>query len=82
MAYGIKAAADPTDLANACGLDNSEQQDGQEFMKLLLEKLDQLFRGSGNPQVCSSLGVCFGVGVCVLCIYSLSLTHTHMFVCM
>lgn len=52
MAFGRQAVADPQDFASSCQLDNSEQQDGQEFMKLLLEKLDEAFRASSNLQVC------------------------------
>ena len=54
MAYGCQAVADPQDFALSCQLDNSEPQEGQEFMKLLLEKLDEAFRASSDTQVCSA----------------------------
>lgn len=64
MAFGCRAVADPQDFAASCQLDSSEQQDGQEFMKLLLEKLDEAFRASSDPQV----GYC---PPCCCCCYNM-----------
>lgn len=44
---GPRASADPTAFAATLALDHSVQQDGQEFMKLLLTLLERLFRESG-----------------------------------
>lgn len=40
-------SADPTAFARTLALDHSVQQDGGEFMKLLLTLLERLFRESG-----------------------------------
>ena len=40
LEYGPWAAADPTDFARALQIDHAVQQDGQEFLKLLLAKLE------------------------------------------
>lgn len=45
---GPRASADPTAFARTLALDHSVQQDGQEFMKLLLTLLERLLRESGN----------------------------------
>ncbi len=46
MQAGTSASADPTPLVRALGLDAGEQQDGQEFFKLLLALLEERLQGS------------------------------------
>lgn len=48
LEYGARACADPTDFARALQLDHTYQQDGSEFLKLLLQKLEHVFEGSGQ----------------------------------
>jgi hypothetical protein len=48
---GPRASADPTAFARTLALDHSVQQDGQEFMKLLLTLLERLLRESGNQVI-------------------------------
>lgn len=48
MQAGASASADPTPLVSALGLDAGEQQDGQEFFKLLLALLEERLQGAGG----------------------------------
>ena len=48
MQAGSSASADPTPLVRALGLDAGEQQDGQEFFKLLLALLEERLGGGGD----------------------------------
>ena len=43
LRYGKKKAVDSAPLANVLELNNSIQQDGQEFLKLLLSSLESLW---------------------------------------
>ncbi|KAL3150109.1 hypothetical protein ABBQ38_013448 [Trebouxia sp. C0009 RCD-2024] len=48
---GIRYSADPKAFAQALNLDHTIQQDGQEFLKLLLSLLESKLGASGQPAV-------------------------------
>ncbi|KAK9803279.1 hypothetical protein WJX72_005931 [[Myrmecia] bisecta] len=49
LQYGPRASSDPSKLASVLNLDNSIQQDGQEFLKLLLSLLESKLQASTLP---------------------------------
>lgn len=49
LEFGPRAAADPTPFAASLQLDHGVQQDGSEFLKLLLTKMECVFGASSQP---------------------------------
>lgn len=52
MQFRDHASADPRAFANMLKLQASEQQDAQEFQKLLMQRLEQFMERSADPKVC------------------------------
>lgn len=59
LQFGPRASVDPTAFAAALQLDHGVQQDGQEFLKLLLAKLEGVFGGSSRRDVRESVQALF-----------------------
>jgi hypothetical protein len=54
MQFGANSAANPTDFVEVLKLQASEQQDAQEFQKLLMQELEKSMSRSKDPQVRSA----------------------------
>lgn len=59
MQFRDHASADPRAFANMLKLQASEQQDAQEFQKLLMQRLEQFMERSADPKVCSTVSAQF-----------------------
>ena len=51
MQFGEESKADPNAFLNVLGLQGSEQQDAQEFQKLLMQELERSMSRSQDPNV-------------------------------
>jgi ubiquitin C-terminal hydrolase len=51
LEFGANSTADPSDFANVLKLQASEQQDAQEFQKLLMQCLEERMATSQDPSV-------------------------------
>jgi Ubiquitin carboxyl-terminal hydrolase len=52
LEFGVNSTVDPSQFANVLKLQASEQQDAQEFQKLLMQCLEERMATSQNPSVC------------------------------